>query len=93
MELFKGHLLAENCDDVMMMIAMVVIGGDMDNDDHDHDDYGDHGDHGGDDDDDRHYAFVCSESQFSKDTFQSLKRKILFFPTWRLDSCKLAITK
>ena len=62
-----------------------MIGGDIDNDDHY--DYDDHDDHGGDDDDDRHYAFVCSESQFSKDTFQSLKRKILFFCSHtRLDS-------
>ena len=87
MELFKGRLLAEDCDDDD------ADGGDYDDDDHDHDNNYDDEDHasdedpGGVDDDDRHYAFVCPESQFSKDTFQSLKRKILFFCSHtRLDS-------
>ena len=47
----------------MMMMVGHCNGGHHDNDDHDHDDYDDHDDHGADDDDDRHYAFVCSESQ------------------------------
>ena len=63
LELFKGHLLAEDCDDDD------ADGGDYDDDDHDHDNNDDDEDHasdedpGGVDDDDRHYAFVCSESQ------------------------------